>query len=431
MHAVTENPLADVHRLSSEAVDALVAAAGCGAGDGELLSAVTICESLTRRLDQLAVSAIAELSRRGTFAERGYRTAAGALSDLVGWDRFESRRRVSAAEQVCPRIGLDGTVLPARLAATTAVFAAGGCGLRHVEVIAKVLGSPAAGRISPEAWAGVEAELADKAPMYSPHDLQAHGTALVELLDQDGAEPDDRDPDPVNELHLHRRSDGNGGTLKGTFEDAALFDAIATLIDAKSKPLTGDDDRTAPQRQADALAEVCGYVLDHGDVGECGGQRPHLNVIVRLEDLENRCRSALLDFGGGLMPESLRMLACDAAVVPIVLNGKGQPLDVGRVTRTIPDGLRRAVAARDLGCAHPGCNRPPSWCEVHHIRPWEDGGETKLSNCVMLCRVHHRLLHRRSGWRVRIRDGLPEFIPPAWIDPERRARRRALPQLVA
>ncbi|MQA15559.1 MAG: DUF222 domain-containing protein [Pseudonocardiaceae bacterium] len=93
---------------------------------------------------------------------------------------------------------------------------------------------------------------------------------------------------------------------------------------------------------------------------ETGGRRPHLNVLLRLEDLERRCRSAMLDFGGTLSPESLRMLACDAAVVPIVMDGTGQPLDVGRVTRTIPDGLRRAVAARDRGCAHPGCGRPPS-----------------------------------------------------------------------
>ncbi len=104
------------------------------------------------------------------------------------------------------------------------------------------------------------------------------------------------------------------------------------------------------------------------------------------------------------------------------MNGKGQPLDVGRATRTIPDGLRRAVAARDRGCAHPGCGRPPSWCEVHHIVPWEYGGETRLSNLAMLCRVHHRQIHS-TDWIVRIRDGLPEFIPPAWIDPEQRPRR--------
>ena len=65
--------------------------------------------------------------------------------------------------------------------------------------------------------------------------------------------------------------------------------------------------------------------------------------MVRLDDLQNRARAACLDFGGTVSPESLRMLCCDAAVVPIVLNGEGQPLDVGRITRTIPDGLRRAT----------------------------------------------------------------------------------------
>ena len=165
-----------------------------------------------------------------------------------------------------------------------------------------------------------------------------------------------------------------------------MFDAIATVIDAHARPLTADDDRSAGERQAEALAEVCGYVLDHGDVPECGGHRPHVNVLIRLEDLENRARAGCLDFGGPVAPESLRMLCCDARVVPIVMNGQGQPLDVGRATRTIPDGLRRAVAARDRGCAHPGCGRPVSWCEVHTATAWEHGGETKLSNLVMLCR---------------------------------------------
>jgi len=86
------------------------------------------------------------------------------------------------------------------------------------------------------------------------------------------------------------------------------------------------------------------------------------------------------------------MLCCDAAVVPIVLDGKGQPLDVGRATRVIPDGLRRAVAARDGGCGR--CGRPSSWCEVHHVIPWEQGGQTSLANCVMVCRACHRARRR-------------------------------------
>ena len=181
------------------------------------------------------------------------------------------------------------------------------------------------------------------------------------------SQPDDRPPARVNELFLTRLPDG-GGKLKGRFDDAAMFDAIAAVIDAHARPLTRDDDRSAGERQAEALADVCGYVLDHAPssvLPDAGGHRPHVNVLIRLEDLETGgARAGCLDFGGPVAPESLRMLCCDAAVVPIVLNGKGQPLDVGRATRTIPDGLRRAVAARDRGCSHPGCGRPASWCEM-------------------------------------------------------------------
>ena len=137
-------------------------------------------------------------------------------------------------------------------------------------------------------------------------------------------------------------------------------------------------------------------------------------MVVWLADLERRACAACLDFGSTLSPASLRMLACDATVIPVVLGGAGQPLDIGRPTRTIPDGLRRAVAVRDGGCAR--CGRPPSWCGVHHVLPWEHGGETKIANLVMLCRVCHRLVHH-AGWEVRLMGGCAEFVPPAWIDP--------------
>ena len=147
-------------------------------------------------------------------------------------------------------------------------------------------------------------------------------------------------------------------------------------------------------------------------------------MVVGLADLERRACAACLDFGSTLSPASLRMLACDATVIPVVLGGAGQPLDIGRPTRTIPDGLRRAVAVRDGGCAR--CGRPPSWCGVHHVLPWEHGGETKIANLVMLCRVCHRLVHR-AGWEVRLMGGCAEFVPPAWIDPLRRPRHRPPP----
>jgi len=425
---MSESPLAAAQCLFAQALDAVRGVAEAGSAD-ERVSVLRLCEAVARQVDQVTVAAVAGLDRDGGFADRGYRSAVQALSDLLGWEHVEARRRTVAADQVAPRTGLDGAVLPARLPATAEVFGAGRVGLRHVEVIARVLGGKAAGRLSPQQWAGAEEQLAGLATLYTPRELQESGRALVELLDQDGEAPDDRPPALVNELFLSRLPDG-GGKLRGRFDDAALFAAIATVIDAHARPLTADDDRSAGERQAEALAEVCGYVLDHGEVPECGGHRPHVTVLVRLDDLENRARAGCLDFGGPVAPEALRMLCCDAAVVPVVLNGQGQPLDVGRATRSIPDGLRRAVAARDGGCAHPGCGRPPSWCEVHHLTPWEHGGETAISNLAMVCRVHHRQVDS-TDWIVRIRDGLPEFIPPRWIDTEQRPRRRALPHLMA
>ena len=269
----------------------------------EALSVLTLCEGVARRLDRVVVGIVADLVRRGVFAERGYRDAVTALADLLGWDRAEARRRVSAAEQVCPRAGLDGSPLAARLPVTAEKFVGGSASLRHVDVISRVLASPAARRLAPEVWAGAEAELAAHTDQYTPAELLEWGTRLVDTLDQDGPEPDDRPPEPVNELHLQRFRGRPGGSLKGHFDDAAMFDAIAAVVDSRARPADADDRRSPAARQAEALADACGYVLDHADVPACGGRRPHLNVLVRLEDLENRARAACLDFGGGLSPE--------------------------------------------------------------------------------------------------------------------------------
>ncbi|MFP5071685.1 DUF222 domain-containing protein [Pseudonocardia nantongensis] len=416
--------LAAAHRLLVEAVAALDGAAGPGATADERLSVLTVCEGAVRRLDRVTVSTVASLDRDGAFAERGYRNPALALADLLNWDRAEARRRTVVAEQVHPRIALDGTELPAVLPATAQRFAEGRIGLRHVHVIATVLGSHAARRVDPERLAGAEAEIAEHACVFTPAELHTWATRLIDALDEDGPAPDDTPPPQRNTLKVVPHRDGSGGTLRGRFDDPVLFDAIATAVDALAAPRTATDDRSPEERQAEALAEVCANSLDDGRLPETGGRRPVISVLIGLEDLQRRARGAILDFGGQCTPQSLRMLACDAAVVPIVLDGAGQPLDIGRATRTVPEGIRRAVTARDRGCAHPGCDRPPSWCEVHHIVPWELWGETSLANCVMLCKVHHRLLHH-SAWIVRIRDGLPEFVPPRWIDPQQRPRRQS------
>ncbi|MET8851851.1 DUF222 domain-containing protein [Amycolatopsis sp. NPDC004625] len=113
-------------------------------------------------------------------------------------------------------------------------------------------------------------------------------------------------------------------------------------------------------------------------------------------------------------------------VIPAVLGEKSEPLNLGRLRRLISACLRRALFLRDRGCAFPGCHRPLRHCQGHHIRHWAECGPTNLGNLVLMCAHHHRLLHR-SGWEVRIAaDGLPEFLPPLFLDRRRKPRRNNL-----
>jgi hypothetical protein len=132
----------------------------------------------------------------------------------------------------------------------------------------------------------------------------------------------------------------------------------------------------------------------------------------------------VLDDAGLLTPASVRRLACDAAILPAVLGSHGQILDFGRQRRTFTGPLRRALVLRDGGCAFPGCDRPARWCDSHHIQHWTDGGPTRLDNAVLLCGHHHRVIHQ-ARWLVRVnpRDGRPEFVPPADLDPNQLPRR--------
>ena len=92
----------------------------------------------------------------------------------------------------------------------------------------------------------------------------------------------------------------------------------------------------------------------------------------------------------------------------VVLRAKSQPLDIGRISRTIPNHIRRALIIRDGGCAFPSCGRRPRQCHAHHVIEWADGGPTSVDNLVLLCSAHHRLIHH-SHWQVTINEGQPEF----------------------
>jgi hypothetical protein len=115
-----------------------------------------------------------------------------------------------------------------------------------------------------------------------------------------------------------------------------------------------------------------------------------------VETLIRGVGGAATPAGDILDPGAARKAACDADLIPVVLSGPSQPLDVGRRERLVTKGLRAAVVIRDRGCTFPGCDRPPGFCEVHHVTPWWAGGTTSLTNSAMLCCRHHQIVHRRG-----------------------------------
>jgi hypothetical protein len=201
-------------------------------------------------------------------------------------------------------------------------------------------------------------------------------------------------------------------------EGAAHVRAALDPLSAPRPTREGRDPRKPEQRLADALVEVCRIANACGELPDNGGDRPQVVVTVDYDTLCGRFGAGMLDDGGQLSPEMVRELACDAEILPVVLGGAGQVLDVGRERRLFTGAVRRALVVRDKGCAFPGCGRPPRWCHGHHVKHWARFGVSSLENGVLLCGYHHRLIHH-SEWEVEIADEFPVFIPPSYVDAKR------------
>jgi Domain of unknown function (DUF222)/HNH endonuclease len=248
--------------------------------------------------------------------------------------------------------------------------------------------------------------------------------------------------------------------INGLLEPEAGQTLLAAL-DPLARPADAHDPRSGSQRQADALAELARRQLEAGQLPQTGGVRPQLLVTVDLDSLLGHPGALGGETGwvGPLAPEACRRLACDGAVTRVVvtrhptgpdpdhhhghgpdpghqdgLGGDGglagwlrvatrrlpaalgggptQPLEVGRTSRVVTAAQRAALVVRDGGCAVAGCQRPPGWCEAHHLQHWVHGGPTDLANLALVCRAHHRAVHE-GGWRLqRDPDGRLTATPP-------------------
>jgi Domain of unknown function (DUF222) len=185
-------------------------------------------------------------------------------------------------------------------------------------------------------------------------------------------------------------------------------DVSAETRNPKSKPTHS----THSVKRADVLALMAESFLAHGDESLSGGERHQVVVHVSAETLRSsepgQCE---FEDGASMAAETARRLSCDASVVAMVENDQGEPLNVGRKTRSIPPALRRALNARDQGCRFPGCcNR--KHVDGHHVEHWAHGGETKLRNLISLCHFHHHLVHEGGFTMQVLDDGAFRFVKP-------------------
>jgi len=139
--------------------------------------------------------------------------------------------------------------------------------------------------------------------------------------------------------------------------------------------------------QADALVTMANaYLSGSGEVSACTSDNYLVTVHVDHSALKNG------DGRSGLPLESVKRLCCDGDAIVIVENEQGDPLSVGRKTRTVPTAIKRALQARDQSCVFPGCHHK-RFVDAHHIEHWSAGGETSLDNLLLLCSHHHQLVH--------------------------------------
>ena len=205
--------------------------------------------------------------------------------------------------------------------------------------------------------------------------------------------------------------------LQLTAESGALFlkaiDAALPEIplpdDCKDSLHVSAETSTPAMRRADALVVMAESFLQHGAAAMKGGDRHQ--VVVHIDEATLRKGEAgrcEIDDGPAIPLATARRFACDCSKVEITEDEQGEPLDVGRKTRSIPPALRRALAARDKGCVFPGCDHK-RYVDGHHVEHWADGGETKLSNLATLCRFHHRAVHEGGLKMQRCDDGAWRF----------------------
>jgi hypothetical protein len=405
-------------------VDALLKSGLSALSPLELTELFAELETERRRLEAVDHQFVAEVRERHLCGEYAAGSVPELLIDLLRLSPPEAKRRAVSARDLGPRHGMSGEPLEPIFPVVAAAEAAGEISSEHARTVMRIVDAiPVA--LQAEHQAAVEASLVEFARKMNPVTVAQLGQQIIAHLDPDGAEPRAEEQHRRRDFGLHKRADGSGtpyGYL--TPEALAVWSAILDSLSAP-QPESADgerDDRSAGQRRHDALLEAGRRLLRSGELPDSGGVP--VTIVAHLDETQLRERTGYATTGSDdQMPVSdLLELATEAEIVSVLFDPSGGISSYGRARRLASCGQRQALAARDRGCSFPGCTRPPAWCEAHHVIAWIDGGPTDLSNLCLVCSFHHREFERR-GWQVIMTSGLPEWVPPPWLDPDRRPRR--------
>jgi hypothetical protein len=215
------------------------------------------------------------------------------------------------------------------------------------------------------------------------------------------------------EAQAQRMYDSRWATLSKSYEgmwhltamlDPEAGEVLATALQPLLTKTGPEDTRTAAQRRADALVDLAHYNLDHAELPDHNGERPQVMVTIAWSELRDglakgQLPQATINGKLAITPQTARRIACDAEIIPAVLGGADEVLDLGRSTRTWTRAQRRAARLRDKGCVFPDCQVGLDRCQLHHDKHWAHGGHTDLANGIHLCYFHHWLVHH-TNWTI-------------------------------
>jgi 5-methylcytosine-specific restriction protein A len=363
----------------------------------------------------------------------GAGSAANLVAQLTGIPRSQAGTMVASGEAFRPRENtFTGEPLPARFPQVAAAFADG---LLDPEVAAAMRRAPtkAAPGLAPYEVDDLERQVLERClEGHGADDLLGWLKKVPEHAHPEGGAPRPDDPPPTRSVTRKVMTNGlfrwvleldalTDGFLKTAVDaDTAIKRSLLTTADEPEVDTDAADRRSLGQRRVDGLRLLATKALKMDD-GQVGGTAVTLLVTMTEEALKTGLGTAELpDCGSEISASVARLLAADAEIIPVVLGGKSQPMDLGLGRRHFSEAQRRAMAVRDGGCVGPGCDAPPSWCDGAHIRP-AGYGRTSLDNGVLLCWRCH-LLHDLQGWQLERSDDRWWWTPPPWIDPTARKR---------